>query len=134
MTNIIQKIEKQLISKLLTDKKIPDFKPGDTVKVQIKVAEGERVRLQAFEGVCIARSNKGVNSNFTLRKISYGEGVERVFPLYSPMLATVDVTRRGTVRRSKLYYLRDRTGKAARIREKIGVLEQDKPADEAASA
>ena len=134
MTNIMQKIEKQLISKLLTDKKIPDFKPGDTVKVQIKVAEGERVRLQAFEGVCIARSNKGVNSNFTLRKISYGEGVERVFPLYSPMLATVDVTRRGTVRRSKLYYLRDRTGKAARIREKIGVLEQDMPADEAASA
>jgi len=134
MTNIIQKIEKQLISKLLTDKKIPDFKPGDTVKVQIKVAEGERVRLQAFEGVCIARSNKGVNSNFTLRKISYGEGVERVFPLYSPMLATVDVTRRGTVRRSKLYYLRDRTGKAARIREKIGVLEQDVAADEAASA
>ena len=134
MTNIIQKIEKQLISKLLTDKKITDFKPGDTVKVQIKVAEGERVRLQAFEGVCIARSNKGVNSNFTLRKISYGEGVERVFPLYSPMLATVDVTRRGTVRRSKLYYLRDRTGKAARIREKIGVLEQDVAADEAASA
>ncbi len=121
--NILQQIEKKIAAKAGTGKTIPDFAPGDTVKVQVKVVEGDRVRLQAFEGVCIARSNKGVNSNFTVRKISYGEGVERVFPIYSPLVASVDVTRRGEVRRGKLYYLRDRTGKAARIREKIGANE-----------
>lgn len=119
----IQSVEQGLLAKMAAGKKIPDFQTGDSIKVQLKVVEGERVRLQAFEGVCIARSNKGVNSNFTLRKISYGEGVERVFPIYSPLMATVEVTRRGTVRRSKLYYLRDRTGKAARIKEKIGLVE-----------
>lgn len=123
--SLLQKFEKQMASKLGQGKKIPDFNPGDTVKVQIKVAEGERVRLQAFEGLCIARSNAGVNSNFTLRKISYGEGVERVFPLYSPMLASIELVRRGEVRRSKLYYLRGRSGKSARIKEKMGILEQD---------
>ncbi len=119
----IQQIEAKLLAKIAAGKNIPDFAAGDSVKVQVKVVEGERVRLQAFEGICIARSNKGVDSTFTLRKISYGEGVERVFPIYSPLVAGVEVTRRGTVRRSKLYYLRDRTGKAARIKEKLGAIE-----------
>ncbi|MFQ5347590.1 MAG: 50S ribosomal protein L19 [Rhodothalassiaceae bacterium] len=116
--NIIEKLEQAEIEKLTAEKSIPDFKPGDTVKVMVKVVEGERERLQPFEGLCIARKGGGINASFTLRKISFGEGVERVFPLYSPGLASIEVVRRGRVRRAKLYYLRGRTGKAARIREK----------------
>ena len=117
MSKIIQEIEAQEIEAL--GKQIPKFRPGDTVLVHVTVVEGERKRLQAFEGMVIARRNRGVNSSFTVRKISYGEGVERVFPLYSPTIAKIEVKRRGVVRRAKLYYLRDRTGKAARIREKV---------------
>ncbi len=113
--NIIEQIDAEQIAKL--GKTIPDFAPGDTVKVQVKVVEGDRERLQAYEGVCIARKNDGVNSSFTVRKISYGEGVERVFPLYSPNVAEIEVVRRGKVRRAKLYNLRDRAGKSARIAE-----------------
>lgn len=116
--NIIQQIEAEQIAKLTEGKTIPSFAPGDTLKVSVKVVEGQRERLQAFEGLCIARSNRGLNSAFTVRKISYGEGVERVFPLYSPSVASIEVLRRGDVRRAKLYYLRGRTGKAARITEK----------------
>ncbi|MEO5336519.1 MAG: 50S ribosomal protein L19 [Magnetospirillum sp. WYHS-4] len=116
--NIIQQIEQEQIAKLTEGKTMPKFGPGDTLRVNVKVVEGQRERLQAFEGVCIARSNRGLNSAFTVRKISYGEGVERVFPLYSPAVASIDVLRRGDVRRAKLYYLRGRTGKAARITEK----------------
>ena len=116
--NLLQTLEKEQVEKLVEGRRIPDFGPGDTLRISVKVVEGERERLQAFEGVCIARKNAGVNSNFTLRKISYGEGVERVFPLYSPRLAAIEVVRRGRVRRAKLYYLRGRTGKAARIAEK----------------
>jgi large subunit ribosomal protein L19 len=116
--NIIQQIEAEQIARLTANRKVPDFAAGDTLRVAVKVVEGERTRTQAFEGVCIARSNKGVNSNFTVRKISYGEGVERVFPLYSPSIAEITVVRRGDVRRAKLYYLRGRSGKSARIAEK----------------
>ncbi|HEY0522811.1 MAG TPA: 50S ribosomal protein L19 [Stellaceae bacterium] len=116
--NLLQTLEQEQIDKLVADRPIPDFQPGDTVRVSVKVVEGERERVQAFEGVCIARRNAGINSSFTLRKISYGEGVERVFPLYSPRLTTIEVVRRGKVRRAKLYYLRGRTGKAARIAER----------------
>jgi large subunit ribosomal protein L19 len=116
--NIIQRYEAEQIEKLLATRPVPRFAPGDTVRVAVKVVEGERSRTQAFEGVCIARSNKGLNSNFTVRKISYGEGVERVFPLYSPSIAEIAVVRRGDVRRAKLYYLRGRSGKSARIAEK----------------
>ena len=119
--NIIEKIEKDQIEKLQSERKIPDFSPGDTIKVDVKVVEGTRERLQAFEGVCIARSGSGKNKSFTVRKISYGEGVERVFPLYSPKIASITVVRKGRVRRAKLYYLRDRRGKSARIVEKIEV-------------
>ncbi|MCG6975803.1 MAG: 50S ribosomal protein L19 [Acidiferrobacterales bacterium] len=115
MTDIIRQLEAEQIQ----DQSVPDFAPGDTIVVQVKVREGDRERLQSFEGLVIARRNRGANSSFTVRKISYGEGVERVFPLYSPNIASVEVKRRGRVRRAKLYYLRDRTGKAARIREKI---------------
>ena len=115
--NIIEELEKEQLGKLTADKDVPEFGPGDTVRVQVKVVEGTRERLQAFEGVCIARKNAGLNSAFTVRKISSGEGVERVFPLYSPNVAAVEVVRRGDVRRAKLYYLRGRTGKSARIRE-----------------
>ncbi len=115
---IIQQFEQEQIAKLTADRTLPEFAPGDTLKVNVKVVEGERVRVQAFEGVCIARKNAGLNSAFTVRKISYGEGVERVFPLYSPSIASVEVLRRGDVRRAKLYYLRGRTGKRARITEK----------------
>jgi large subunit ribosomal protein L19 len=114
MSNIIQELEQEQM-----DKKLPDFGPGDTVVVQVKVTEGTRERLQAFEGVCIAKRNRGLNSSFTVRKISHGEGVERVFQAYSPSVADVQVKRRGDVRRAKLYYLRGLTGKAARIKEKI---------------
>jgi large subunit ribosomal protein L19 len=117
MVNIIQALEQEQMEKLTASRKIPDFAPGDTVKVSVKVVEGTRERLQAYEGVVIARKNDGLNSAFTVRKISYGEGVERIFPLYSPNLAEIEVIRRGDVRRAKLYYLRDRRGKSARIAE-----------------
>ena len=116
--NIVDRIGKKQIEKVLAQRSLPDFAPGDTVRVDVKVVEGERERIQAFEGVCIARRNAGVNSSFTVRKISYGEGVERIFPVYAPQVAGVTVMRRGRVRRAKLYYLRGRTGKAARIAEK----------------
>ncbi|MEM7568269.1 MAG: 50S ribosomal protein L19 [Pseudomonadota bacterium] len=116
--NILQQIEQENIAKLTDGKTIPEFAPGDTVRVGVKVIEGTRERVQNFEGVCIARANKGINSAFTVRKMSFGEGVERVFPLYSPNLDSITVVRRGKVRRAKLYYLRGRTGKAARIAEK----------------
>ena len=116
--NIVDRIGKKQIEKVLAQHSLPDFAPGDTVRVDVKVVEGERERIQAFEGVCIARRSDGVNSSFTVRKISYGEGVERVFPTHSPQVAGVTVMRRGRVRRAKLYYLRGRTGKAARIAEK----------------
>jgi large subunit ribosomal protein L19 len=115
--NIIQTIDAEQIAKLREARSVPDFKPGDSLRVSVRVAEGERTRVQAFEGVCIARSNRGIHSNFTVRKISYGEGVERVFPLYSPNVTEIAVTRRGAVRRAKLYYLRSRRGKSARIAE-----------------
>src|ERR1041385_5184477 len=116
--NIIQQIEKEQIDKLSAGKEIPDFQPGDTVLVNVKVIEGDRSRVQAYEGVCIGRSGGGLNENFTVRKISYGEGVERVFPLYSPMIDSIKVVRKGKVRRAKLYYLRGRRGKSARIVER----------------
>ncbi|MDR3537857.1 MAG: 50S ribosomal protein L19 [Acetobacteraceae bacterium] len=116
--NILEKFEAEQITRLSANRSVPDFAAGDTVRVSVKVVEGERTRTQAFEGVCIARSNKGLNSNFTIRKISYGEGVERVFPLYAPTIADITVVRRGDVRRAKLYYLRGRSGKSARIAEK----------------
>jgi large subunit ribosomal protein L19 len=116
--NLIQQLEAEQIAKFNEAKKIPEFRPGDTLRVGVKVVEGDRTRVQAFEGVCIARANKGMGSSFTVRKISFGEGVERVFPLYSPNVETIDVVRKGVVRRAKLYYLRGRTGKAARIAER----------------
>jgi large subunit ribosomal protein L19 len=116
--NIIENLEAEQIEKLVAERPIPEFGPGDTLRVNVKVVEGTRERVQAFEGVCIARRNAGVNSGFTVRKISYGEGVERVFPLYSPRIESIDVVRRGDVRRAKLYYLRGRRGKSARIAEK----------------
>ena len=120
MTTIIDTLDQEQIAKLSA--KTPEFAPGDTLRVNVKVIEGARERVQAFEGVCIARKNAGVNSSFTVRKISYGEGVERVFPLHSPRIASIDVVRRGDVRRAKLYYLRGRRGKAARIAEKVGLV------------
>jgi large subunit ribosomal protein L19 len=117
--NLIQQIEAEEIAKALgAGKVIPEFRAGDTVRIGVKVIEGERTRVQAYEGVCIARSNRGINSNFTVRKMSFGEGVERVFPLYSPNIDSITVVRRGVVRRAKLYYLRGRTGKRARIAER----------------
>ena len=116
--NIIEEIEREQIEKLAQSRPIPEFAPGDTVRVMVKVTEGSRERVQAFEGVCIARRNRGVGSSFTVRKLSFGEGVERVFPLYSPRIDAIEVVRRGRVRRAKLYYLRGRTGKRARIVEK----------------
>jgi large subunit ribosomal protein L19 len=121
--NIIQTIDAEQIAKLTEGKAIPDFAPGDTVRISVQVKEGERSRIQAFEGVCIARSNRGINSNFTVRKISYGEGVERIFQLYSPTISEIHVMRRGDVRRAKLYYLRGRRGKSARIAEKAREIE-----------
>ncbi|MCX8500958.1 MAG: 50S ribosomal protein L19 [Alphaproteobacteria bacterium] len=117
--NIIETLEAEEITRLTQSKTIPKFQPGDTLKVMVKIVEGDKEREQAFEGVCIARKNSGVNSNFTVRKISYGEGVERVFPLYSPRLTKIEVVRQGLVRRAKLYYLRDRRGKSARIAERV---------------
>jgi large subunit ribosomal protein L19 len=118
--NLIQQLEKEQVAKLSAGKEIPDFEPGDTLLVNVKVVEGERSRVQAYEGVCIGRSGGGLNENFTVRKISYGEGVERVFPLYSPMIDSIEVVRRGKVRRAKLYYLRGLRGKKARISEAQG--------------
>ncbi len=117
--NIIEELEKEQIEKLVEARPVPEFSPGDTVRVSVKVVEGSRERVQVFEGVCIARKNAGLHSSFTVRKISYGEGVERVFPLYSPSIPAIDVVRRGAVRRAKLYYLRERAGKSARIAEKV---------------
>ena len=116
--NLIQTLEAEQIASLVELRAIPEFRPGDTLRVGVKVVEGERARVQNFEGVCIARSNKGIGSNFTVRKISFGEGVERVFPLYSPSVDSIEVVRRGAVRRAKLYYLRGRRGKSARIAER----------------
>ena len=116
--NLIQTLEAEAIAALSENKKIPEFRAGDTVKVGVKVIEGERTRIQNYEGVCIARSNKGMGSNFTVRKMSFGEGVERVFPLYSPNIDSIEVVRKGVVRRAKLYYLRGLTGKKARIAER----------------
>lgn len=115
--NIIEQLDKEEIARL--DKKTPEFAPGDTLKVSVRVKEGERERLQAYEGVCIARGGSGLNESFTVRKISFGEGVERVFPIYSPLVHSIEVMRRGKVRRAKLYYLRERRGKSARIAEKV---------------
>lgn len=128
--NVIQQIEAENIAKFAESKKIPDFRPGDTLKVGVKVVEGERTRVQNYEGVCIARANKGMGSNFTVRKISFGEGVERVFPLYSPNIDSIEVVRKGVVRRAKLYYLRGRTGKSARIAER----RDPRPAKDVAAA
>src|SRR6476660_9104947 len=116
--NLIMQLEQELIERLQAERAVHDFRPGDTLRVNVKVIEGNRERVQAFEGVCIARRNRGINSAFTVRKISYGEGVERVFPLFSPRIDSIDVVRRGRVRRAKLYYLRGRTGKSARIAER----------------
>lgn len=117
--NILEKFEKGHLKELTTDKKLPKFNPGDTIKVHLKVKEGEKERIQVFEGVCIARKNAGINSSFTVRKISYGEGIERILPLFSPQISKIEIVKTGSVRRSKLYYLRKRSGKSARIAEKI---------------
>ena len=116
--NLLKQLETEQMARLSAGKEIPDFQPGDTVVVNVKIVEGERTRVQAYEGVCIGRAGAGLNENFTVRKISYGEGVERVFPLYSPMIDSIKIVRRGKVRRAKLYYLRGRRGKAARISER----------------
>ena len=116
--NLLQQIEAEQVAKFAANKTIPNFRPGDTVRVGVKVVEGERSRVQFFEGVCIARAEKSINSNFTVRKVSFGEGVERVFPLYSPIVESIELVRRGIVRRAKLYYLRGRSGKSARIAER----------------
>ena len=117
--NVIDKLEKNQMDKILSERNIPEFGAGDTIKVDVKIIEGDKERIQAFEGLCIARSGGGLNESFTVRKISYGEGVERVFPIFSPKIAGITLLKRGKVRRAKLYYLRDRRGKAARIVEKI---------------
>ena len=116
--NLLEQFEKKQVEKLVAARAVPEFQPGDTLRVNVRVVEGERTRVQAFEGVCIARKNAGLNSSFIVRKISYGEGVERIFPLYSPNVAGIDVVRQGDVRRAKLYYLRGLSGKRARIKEK----------------
>ena len=115
--NTLEKLEKDLLDEMKTKAQVPEFSPGDTLRVHVKVKEGQRERTQAYEGICIARKNAGLNSSFTVRKISFGEGVERVFPVYGPIIEKVEVVRRGRVRRAKLYYLRDRRGKSARIAE-----------------
>src|ERR1035437_8742010 len=136
--NDLEKFEQRQVKSLIIDKKIPAFDPGDTVRVNVKIIEGSgeeaKTRIQAYEGVCIARGGKGVNLTFTVRKISYGEGVERVFPLYSPSIDSIELVRRGTVRRSKLYYLRDRSGKAARITERTEERDHDNAASTKAAA
>lgn len=130
--NTIEKLEAEQMEKLAAERPVPDFQPGDTLRVRVKVVEGTRERVQAFEGVCIARKNAGLNSSFTVRKISYGEGVERVFPLYSPRIDGIEVVRTGDVRRAKLYYLRGRRGKSARIAERT--VRRDKDTSAAAKA
>jgi large subunit ribosomal protein L19 len=118
--NLLETLEREEIARITAGKTIPSFDPGDTLRVNVKIKEGDRERVQAYEGVCIARSGSDLNANFTVRKISFGEGVERVFPLFSPTVESIDVVRRGKVRRAKLYYLRDRRGKSARIAERAG--------------
>ena len=124
--NIIETLEAEEVARLTAQRPVPEFQPGDTLVVNVKVKEGERTRVQAYEGVCIARANSGLHENFTVRKISYGEGVERVFPIYSPNIESIKVLRRGRVRRAKLYYLRDRRGKSARIAERIDTVAKAK--------
>ena len=123
--NVIDKIEKNQMDKISSERNIPEFGAGDTIKVDVKIVEGDKERIQAFEGLCIARSGGGLNESFTVRKISYGEGVERIFPIFSPKIAGITLLKRGKVRRAKLYYLRDRRGKSARIVEKIQVSKKD---------
>ena len=130
--NIIQQIEREEAEKQLAKRSVPDFRPGDTLRVNVRIKEGERERVQAYEGVCIARAGEGINENFTVRKISFGEGVERVFPLYSPTVDSIEVVRRGKVRRAKLYYLRERRGKSARIAERAGGAREEDFVGEAA--
>jgi large subunit ribosomal protein L19 len=123
--NMIETLEKEEQDRLLANRTVPEFQPGDTVRVNVKIKEGERERVQAYEGVCIARGGQGINESFTVRKISFGEGVERVFPVLSPMIESIEVKRRGVVRRAKLYYLRDRRGKSARIAERQMARKED---------
>ena len=123
--NVIDKIQKDQMDKIIAERTIPDFSAGDTIKVDVKIVEGDKERIQAFEGLCIARSGGGLNESFTVRKISYGEGVERIFPVFSPKIAGITVLKKGKVRRAKLYYLRDRRGKSARIVEKIQASKKD---------
>ncbi len=136
--NVIQELEKEQAAVVAEQRPVPVFAPGDTVRVNVRVTEGTRTRIQAYEGVCIARAGGGLNENFTVRKISYGEGVERVFPVYSPLIDSIDVVRRGKVRRAKLYYLRGRRGKSARIAEKTeqrgGAANSNGAAEQAAAA
>lgn len=132
--NIIQELEAEHAKELAEKRPIPEFGPGDTVKVNVNVVDGERKRIQAYEGVCISRSGGGIHESFTVRKISYGEGVERVFPLYSPLIDSIEIVRRGKVRRAKLYYLRDRQGKAARIKEKVDLRGKTKKAAKSKAA
>ena len=132
--NIIETLEAEEMARLVAQRPIPEFQPGDTVVVNVKVKEGERTRVQAYEGVCIARANSGLHENFTVRKISYGEGVERVFPIYSPNIDSIKVIRRGKVRRAKLYYLRDRRGKSARIAERVDTSAKSKDKAKAKAA
>ena len=129
--NVIEELEKEEAARLTAGKKIPNFSPGDTVRVNVRIKEGERERIQAFEGVCIARAGGGLQESFTVRKISFGEGVERLFPVMSPMIESIEVKRRGAVRRAKLYYLRDRRGKSARIAERaMGARDEKETAEE----
>ena len=128
--NVIQQLEKEEAERLASLRKTPDFQPGDTLRVNVRIKEGERERVQAYEGVCIARNGAGIHENFTVRKISFGEGVERVFPIVSPMIESIEVKRRGVVRRAKLYYLRDRRGKSARIAERaMGAAPKSEPTE-----
>ena len=129
--NLIQKLEAAHLAKVTEGKKIPEFSVGDTLKVNVKIVEGTNERVQAYEGICIGRKNRGIHSSFTVRKISHGEGVERTFPLFSPRLDSIELVRRGEVRRAKLYYLRDRRGKSARIKEKLDFSGSQKEAAEA---
>ena len=128
--NVIEQLQKEELDRLTATRKIPEFQPGDTVRVNVKIKEGERERVQAYEGVCIARAGKGIDESFTVRKISFGEGVERLFPVHSPMIDSIEVKRRGVVRRAKLYYLRDRRGKSARIAERqMQAAAKDEPSE-----
>jgi large subunit ribosomal protein L19 len=128
--NVIEQLRKEEADRLLAARKVPEFRPGDTVRVNVKIKEGERERVQAYEGVCIARGGQGIDESFTVRKISFGEGVERVFPVLSPMIDSIEVKRRGVVRRAKLYYLRDRRGKSARIAERqMSAAAKDEPSE-----